>query len=195
MWRQLKRQILFTAKMCCPTGPVSSGDPVTKPSDRRGGPDMVRDHCAAQAFSPSLCQNIHSTVVQTSPHHRHLLVYPTLQHSNAVGACGDSPRQRSGKRAHSKLLRLAVQEAAAEAWCHTSAGEHARYGQCSWAGFDSCDSCTPTGAHTFKCVSCAAVAADPLYAREKVWVPFMKKDLACGPDTIIVVRVTTAMSL
>lgn len=27
---------------------------------------------------------------------------------------------------------------------------------------------------------------DPLYAREKVWIPFMKQELGCGPDTIVV---------
>lgn len=34
--------------------------------------------------------------------------------------------------------------------------------------------------------------ADPLYAREKVWLPFMKEQLKCGPDTIIVVSLAHA---
>jgi hypothetical protein len=28
---------------------------------------------------------------------------------------------------------------------------------------------------------------DPLYAREKVWLPFMARTLGCGADSIIVV--------
>jgi len=35
-------------------------------------------------------------------------------------------------------------------------------------------------------------AADPLYAREKVWIPFMKQELGCGPDTIVVVSTAQA---
>ena len=27
---------------------------------------------------------------------------------------------------------------------------------------------------------------DPVYAREKIWLPFMEKELGCGPDSIIV---------
>ena len=27
---------------------------------------------------------------------------------------------------------------------------------------------------------------DPVYARENIWLPFMEKELGCGPDTIIV---------
>ena len=27
---------------------------------------------------------------------------------------------------------------------------------------------------------------DPVYARETIWLPFMEKELGCGPDTIII---------
>jgi hypothetical protein len=40
------------------------------------------------------------------------------------------------------------------------------------------------------CAGCCDSDTDPLYARENVWIPFMKQDLGCGPDTIIVVRKT-----
>ena len=50
-----------------------------------------------------------------------------------------------------------------------------------------CRLCKFHVSHAIGHMSCVWDAADPLYAKESIWLPFMKKDLGCGPDTIIVV--------